>query len=81
MPLFVGDEIISNPGSTGAFEFDVGGRVGTNWGSRLFITGERSVRGTRNEALLKKGGVWAKCEKLKEPLEIQTNGGVMGIKG
>ena len=29
----------------------------------------------------KAGGMWTKVGALKEPIEIQTNGGVMGIKG
>jgi hypothetical protein len=36
---------------------------------------------TTDSFKLSKGGMWARCGELKEPLEIQTNGGVMGIKG
>ena len=60
-----------------ALEFAIGGRVGLNKGSELRVVGDRKVARARLEA----GGMWAKCQKLEQPLEIQTKGGVTGIKG
>jgi hypothetical protein len=83
----VGDTITTTTGSIVALEFMIGGRVGVNVNSDVMIVDERSVKDTGNapnsndRILLRKFGLWDKALKLREPLEIQTNGGVMGIKG
>ncbi len=77
-----GDVIGTDGNTVMALEFALGGRVGVNKSSEIEITTERSVNSTTTDALkISKGGLWAKCGALKEPLEIQTNGGVIGIKG
>ena len=51
---------------------------------RQRIVSERSVADDHVEIkkiIRRLPGMWAKMAKLKEPLEIQTNGGVLGIKG
>jgi hypothetical protein len=87
-PLRVGDtlqkgDVVGTDGNTLlALELALGGRVGVNSGSEVQLTGERTVGSTTTDSFkLSKGGMWARCGELKEPLEIQTNGGVMGIKG
>jgi hypothetical protein len=49
------------------------------------IAAERSVEDAEFDGtkfLMRKGGMWEKTAKLKEPLEIQYSGGVMGgLKG
>lgn len=80
----VGDVISTDPNTVLSLEFGIGGRVGVNKDSKIEITGERNVAGVDTpiaNVILRKGGLWAKAVKLKEPLEIQSNGGVMGIKG
>ena len=82
MPLKVGDDIkigdtiVTGATTTVGIEFAVGGRA-VGRGKELLVTTERSV--TRTEPKPLRTGVWA--GKPHEPLEIQTNGGVMGIKG
>jgi hypothetical protein len=84
MEVCVGDQIRTDPETVAAIEFVIGGRVGINRASSVIIDTERSVKdGTVDwqRIIMRKLGMWAKTAKLKEPLEIQTNGGVMGIKG
>jgi hypothetical protein len=78
------DKYKTNANTVAALEFLIGGRVGINKDSEIEIVSERSVSDSKKTAkrvILRKGGMWAKASNLKEPLEIQTNGGVMGIKG
>lgn len=80
----IGDVIRTAPDTVMALEFLIGGRVGINTGSCIRIITERSVADDEtvfSRIVMRKGGIWTKASRLKEPLEIQTNGGVMGIKG
>lgn len=83
----VGDTITTTTGSIVALEFMIGGRVGVNENSDVIIVNERSVADTGNapnsndRILLRKFGLWDKALSLRVPLEIQTSGGVIGIKG
>ncbi|HEY4347146.1 MAG TPA: hypothetical protein VGM80_06110 [Gaiellaceae bacterium] len=77
-----GDVIRTDGNTVMSLELALGGRVGLNKGTEVEVTGVRSVKDTSTDELtVSKGGLWAKCGALKEPIEIQTNGGVMGIKG
>lgn len=83
---YVKDHYITDANTVAALEFLIGGRVGINKGSDVEIVDERSVADGKTPVkriVLKKGGLWVKADakQLKQPLEIQTNGGVMGIKG
>lgn len=78
------DKYQTNASTVAALEFLLGGRVGINKDSEIEIVTEKSVKDAKTtvkKVLIRKGGIWAKTSGLKEPLEIQTNGGVMGIKG
>jgi hypothetical protein len=83
MIVKLGDVIWTSPEWALAIEFIIGGRVGINPGAKVKIASERSVVDVAHHGriLMRKGGMWAKGSRLNEPLEIQTNGGVMGIKG
>lgn len=84
MPVWIGDQIITDKNTVLAIEFIIGGRVGINIDSWVTIVSERSVADSTisvKKIILRKAGMWAKMARLKEPLEIQTNGGVYGIKG
>lgn len=64
-----------------AIELDLGGRVVVRPSTEVRV-GERSVNGSgpaEQPWQVKKGGVWAQCGQMKESLEIQTTGGIMGI--
>ena len=68
-------------------EFIIGGRVGINTNTAVEMINERAVAVRLNnvkaikKALVKNVGLWVKADILREPLEIETNGGVMGIRG
>lgn len=82
---YVQDRFKTSRNTLAALEFLIGGRVGINQNTDVEIVNERSVvdslEGKR--LVLKAGGVWVKADakSLKQPLEIQTNGGIMGIRG
>jgi RHS repeat-associated protein len=83
-PVYMSDVLKTDKNTVFAIEFIIGGRVGVNVNSSVKVNGERSVEDAEfnpYRIILRKGGMWAKTGKLKEPLEIQTNGGVIGIKG
>jgi hypothetical protein len=81
MELVVGDIIVTGTGMLCAAEFLLGGRIGFNPASAVCIESERSVCSLgESRRFLRSGGVWSKASNLKEPLEIQTNGGILGIK-
>lgn len=83
---YVKDHYITDKNTVAALEFLIGGRVGINRDTDIEIVNERSVSdknvGTKR-IKLKNGSLWIKADAkaLKQPIEIQTNGGVMGIKG
>jgi hypothetical protein len=84
MPLNVRDFIRTGPTCLACLEFLIGGRVGINKGTFIEIVNERSVAdGSTSvwQVAMKSGSLWWKQNELKQPIEIQTNGGVMGIKG
>ena len=85
MPLEVGDLVVTGPDTLLLIEFLIGGRVSVNRDTRITIVNERAVADegglTMQRWLHKNGALWFKHNRLKEPLEIQTNGGTMGIRG
>lgn len=77
-----GDRIRTDAFTVAAIEFAIGGRFGINKNSAIKVTGEGNAESPKSSVELTKGQMWAKCQKLKEPLEIETGGGgVMGIRG
>jgi hypothetical protein len=67
-------------------EFLIGGRVSVNGATAVEIVNERSVADFQTGAkrsIKKHLSLWMKADAktLKQPLEIQTNGGVLGIRG
>ncbi|MFN8609138.1 MAG: FecR domain-containing protein [Vulcanimicrobiota bacterium] len=82
---YLQDHFKTSQNTLAALEFLIGGRVGLNQSSDVEVVSERSVIDQRDgkRIVLKSGGIWVKAdaETLKQPLEIQTNGGIMGIHG
>lgn len=81
-----GDVATTGDNTVLALEFLIGGRVGVNRSSSVELVNERSVSNagqTGPRAKLTSGSAWVKpaSQTLKQPLEIQTNGGIMGIRG
>ncbi|MBT9584218.1 FecR domain-containing protein [bacterium] len=83
---YIKDHFITDKNTIAALEFLIGGRVGINKDTDIEIVNERSVADGKTDVkriILKNGSLWVKADAkaLKQPIEIQTNGGVMGIKG
>lgn len=82
---YLKDHYLTDPNTVAALEFLIGGRVGINSSTEIEILNERSVSdgSAVKRVVLSSGSLWVKADakSLKQPLEIQTNGGVMGIKG
>jgi len=83
---YVKDHFITDNNTLAALEFLIGGRVGINKATDIEIVTDRSVADGKTDVkriILKSGSLWVKADaaQLKQPLEIQTNGGTMGIKG
>jgi len=94
MTLCLGDIIRTGPDCICAIEFLVGGRVGINRSSAVQIVTLRSVKAVGSSVVqganrasesfartLATGWVKTDGRGLNQPIEIQTNGGVLGIKG
>lgn len=79
------DHLRTGSGSVATLDFDVGGRVGINDDSEIQIVGERGVeevgQGGFRRLVLQAGGIWARVTRQTDELQVQTSGGVMGVKG
>jgi hypothetical protein len=88
MLICLGDIIITGNGVICGVEFVLGGMFGINPNGAIVVSADRSVSNlyvpeTMSEKLhtiFRKPGILASRSYHKEPLEIQTNGGVMGSK-
>lgn len=86
MPLFIGDFFRTSPDTLATLEFLIGGRVSVGKSMMIEVVSERSVA-DKDDGSPRPGvqstSLWTKwhAEALKQPLEIQTNGGTLGIKG
>jgi hypothetical protein len=85
MPLCVGDRIQTGPETLMAIEFYIGGRASIGRGTEIHVIDERNISDYKPgflKVVLKTGMLLlVDAKQIKQPLEIQTNGGVMGIKG
>ncbi|HXE71892.1 MAG TPA: FecR family protein, partial [Candidatus Nitrosotenuis sp.] len=79
------DHVKTGAGSTAALELDAGGRIGLNPNTEVEIVGPTEVeaqnQGTFKRLVLKAGALWARVTRRKEEVQVQTSGGVMGIRG
>jgi predicted heme/steroid binding protein len=86
-PIYVGDTILTTQGTVGAIQFVLGGRVGINSDDGINVVNERSateVNSTLDNVVngtITPSGVIQHLKQMSQPVLIQTNGGVMGIKG
>jgi len=80
----VKDRFRTGSSTSALLEFFIGGRVGIAPGSEIEVISETRI-GDANRSLkrvvLSSGSIWFKSAKLRQPLEIQTQTGLMGIKG
>ncbi len=78
-------EIDSGKGGAAAIETITGGRIGFVGDQAVLVLGENQVEnisgGELTERLKKARAAWRRISEPRAPLEIETAGGVMGIKG
>lgn len=83
--LRVGDKLRTDENTLAAIDFVIGGRVGMNKNSEIEIVDEGTAKQVGKpktmSVIVRQGGIWARVTSRSQPLEIQTNGGVIGIKG
>jgi hypothetical protein len=82
--LRLGDIVKTAPDCILAIEFAIGGRVSVNRGVSVRVEGPKHVRevdATMKRALANTWHLFTHQNDLRRPIEIQTNGGVMGVKG
>ncbi len=79
------DHVRTGADSVATLEFDVGGRLGINSQTEVVLLGPREAQtvnqGTLQRLYLQAGSIWARISGQGQELQVQTSGGVMGIKG
>lgn len=81
---YVSDHFKTDANTVAALEFAIGGRVAISKDTEIEVISERNVHAISppQRVLMRKGHLWMRSVRpLARPLEIQTNGGTLGIKG
>ncbi len=81
MDASLGDHLKTDDKSLATLRFLLGGRANLDKGSEISIISSRDIDVVSQTIQLNKGNFWAKFDKQKAPIKIQTAGGVMGIRG
>lgn len=81
MLLALNDHICTGPSTLAAIEFLIGGRASINQSTEAVIDTERSVHDVNGPSAMQIIRALLGTNQLRRPIEIQTNGGTMGIKG
>jgi hypothetical protein len=80
-----GDVITISEGGAAAIEMITGGRIGFVGDQAVLVLSENQVEnisdGELTKGLKKARAAWRKVSERKQPMGIETAGGVMGIKG
>ncbi|MBX3168907.1 MAG: FecR domain-containing protein [Candidatus Eremiobacteraeota bacterium] len=81
---YLADHFKTDAQTVAALEFAIGGRVAISRDTEIEVLSERSVNAisASQRVLMRSGHLWMRSARpLARPLEIQTNGGTLGIKG
>ncbi len=78
--IYLGDELLTSQDGKVALEFTIGGRVHVGPGAAVTVTGDRTISGGDHDTGLDFVSK-SKAKSSDAHVEIQTNGGVIGIKG
>ena len=81
--IFVGDELLVDPNTASDVQFVLGGATALQPGAIVRVQDERhTVLESGGETLLtQKINLFINVSHQKETIQIQTNGGVIGVKG
>lgn len=80
----VADHFKTDAKTVAALEFAIGGRVAISKDTEIEVVSERNINAISppQRVVMRSGHIWMKSLRpLARPLEIQTNGGTLGIKG
>lgn len=81
MPSFLTERLRTDAQTQAILEFAIGGRAGLGRGTEVEIVSQNEVKAVGDKLVVKSGALWAKIDKQKSKLQIQTAGGVIGIEG
>ena len=81
MKSYLTERLRTDANTQAALEFDIGGRAGISPNTEIEIVGQREIDIVGNKVVVKSGKIWAKIDRQKSQLQIQTSGGVIGIEG
>lgn len=81
MKSYLTERLRTGEQTSAMLEFAIGGRAGINRNTEIEIVGLRDVETVGNKIVVKTGTMWAKIDKQKKRLQIQTAGGVIGVEG
>lgn len=77
----VGDHLKTDAKTEATLEFLLGGRANLDTGTEIAILNSKDAKVVAQTVQLNSGSIWAQFDKQKSPVQIQTAGGVMGIRG
>lgn len=80
MPVHLNDHLETDGRTTAALEFTIGGRAVISPGTKIVVNGHREIDTVGNAFLVTSGKIWAKVDRQKSQLQIQTSGGVTGME-
>lgn len=81
MKSFVQERLRTDDKTTAVMEFSIGGQAGINRNTEIEVVAKDQIERVGNKIVVKSGALWAKIDRQKEQLQIQTAGGVIGIEG
>lgn len=81
MDTRLGNLLRTDRESLATLRFFLGGLANIDKGTEIAIVSERDIEVLTRTIKVKKGNFWARFDKQKAPVRIQTAGGAMGIRG
>lgn len=81
MKGYLTERLRTDPDTLAVLQFAIGGEAGLGRNTEVEIIGQRALETVGNKIVVKSGQMWAKMDKQKKQLQIQTGGGVIGIEG
>ncbi len=81
MKGYLTERLRTDQDTLAVLQFAIGGEAGLGRNTEVEIIGQRALETIGNKIVVKSGQMWAKMDKQKKQLQIQTGGGVIGIEG
>lgn len=81
MPIYLNDHLTTDRKTQAVLEFDIGGQAGISFDTEVVVLGQRNIEVVGNQLPGKAAKMWARIDKRRSQVQIQTSGGVIGIEG